>query len=300
MKRIDLCAAVLSLLGVSFVPADHASAQLIVSDELNPTFEAAAQENSIVFELFPDVAVSDVSPQLINGAVVNPRDFRGIARMTTGGTCTAALIGPAVLLTAAHCVGNGQQIKFVVAGISIDATCTHAPGYDPFFKPSDDLALCLLSRTVTGLTYETVKLDTVPIIGSEILLTGYGCTTQNGGIDGRLRVGRTETVTDQEASDAATNFNVPLGEVNSIYTLSDVPAGGAVICPGDSGGPAFEAGLDPKGPRKIVGVNSRTTFNDGVSILAAVATADGAAFIRDWADANGQSVCGDDLTLGCK
>lgn len=300
MKRIDLCAAALALAGIPFVPAGSAVAQIVVSNDINPAFEDAVEESTVVFELFPDVPTSGVSPQLINGAVVDPQDFRGIARMTTGGTCTAALIGPSALLTAAHCMGNGQQISFVVGGTSISALCTHAPEYNPFFNPSDDLALCLLARQVTGLAYETVKLDTVPNVGSEIVLTGYGCTAQNGSIDGQLRVGRTKAVTDQQAKDAATTYNVPLGETNSIYTLSDVPAGGAVLCPGDSGGPAFEAGLDPKGPRKIVGVNSRTTFNDGVSILAAVASADGAAFIRDWADENGQSVCGDELTLGCK
>lgn len=270
--------------------SDGAQAQVLVSDDVVPEFAAQAQANEIVVEMLVPDSVNDVGLELINGTPVDPRNFPGIVRMVTGGTCTAALIGPATILFAAHCLQGNTNIKFQISDRTIAGICQNSPGYN-VQTHEFDWALCLLSNRISGIPYETVDVQNRPAIGDRLLLTGYGCTRQGGPLDGRLRVGFSDVIA-QPASLRR--------EPSAIFTHSAIEAGEAVLCPGDSGGPLFRAGADPTSARKIVGVNSRTTFELGISVFAATASPEGSAFLRSWAEANGQPICGVNSVANCK
>ena len=233
-----------------------------------------------------------MQPQLINGTPVNPANFPAIFRMTTGGTCTATVVGPAAMLLAAHCVGNLERIAFVAGDQTITGICEHAPGYQPPQNRSDDFTLCLLEREIRGFQYESIGIESVPAVGTTLVLTGYGCTFEGGSLDGLLRIGVSKAVDNPVAS--WTN------EASTIFTRSDQNAGEAILCPGDSGGPLFRSGADLGAARTVVGVNSRTTFEFGVSLFAATGSQAGRAFFLDWTNRHGQKICGVNLQLGCK
>lgn len=270
--------------------AQPALSQVSITDTDVPAFDAL--EASIRYKIEPlgSVPSGQVTTELINGTPVDPAFFPAVFRMTTGGTCTATAIGPATILLAAHCVDHLSFIDFVTPDESIAGICEQAPGYE-VVDDSEDWALCLLERELAGISFESVDLETLPANADTLVLTGYGCTQEGGPLDGLLRIGLS-TVTEK-----------PLGlpdETSTIYTASDMSAGGAILCPGDSGGPLyrFSAGVDDA--RAVVGVNSRTTFEFGVSLFSAMASEAGAGFVTGWAKRHGQLICGLNLEEGCR
>ncbi|MDD9923737.1 MAG: S1 family peptidase [Boseongicola sp.] len=272
--------------------AGHASAQIAFEDESNPSFDEFSRQNSTVLEMIEPDAENEVGQSVGNGQVVDPRLFQGVLRMRTGGTCTASLIGPAVILIAAHCVQEDRRIAFVAGNLRVAGLCVISPTYNPV-RHHDDWALCLLERRVSEgtVTFETVDISSRPAEGASVALTGYGCTFRGGPLDGRLRIGFS-TVVDRPAGFRR--------EPSAIFTESDVGQGEAFLCPGDSGGPLFVMGDDASGPRRIVGVNSRTTFEYGVSIFSALSSPSGAQFIREFASSTNEQICGVNRELGCK
>lgn len=260
------------------------SAEGEVSIGNEPVAAFANLGREIVFEPIPS-APPDVGLELINGRPVRPEHFPTVFRMTTGGTCTAALVGEAALLTAAHCVDHKALIRFVLGGRSIQGYCEHAPGYVSS-KGSEDWAMCLLEFPVLGIRYETLDIGQIPAVDTDVRLTGYGCTFKNGPLDGVLRIGDSKIV-------AKPNHPGFPSESSTLYTRSDVGQGEAVLCPGDSGGPLFlYHGNDDNSARNVVGVNSRTTYEYGVSLFAAVASEAGKRFFEDWSSRYAQKVCG--------
>ena len=207
-------------------------------------FPGADEGQEIEFSQLPEEpAASDML--LINGVPVDRWHFPTVFRMTTGGTCTATLIGEAAMLTAAHCVPHGSIIRFVLGQRQVRGACEQARGYHPQRNQSEDWALCLLEFPVTNIKYETVATS-VPPLGQRVVLTGYGCIVQGGSLDGKLRAG---------VSDVVDGTSLGFGrETSTVYTRSNIAAGGAVLCPGDSGGPLF-----------IISGNS---FNDAERSLA--------------------------------
>jgi len=282
---------ILVLLFALCVSSTNTLAEMKFSEELVPEFTTLVEEDDVVLEALTLDSISDVVEQLVvNGTPVNPRHFPGVLRMVTGGTCTAALVGPATVLFAAHCLGNNTRIRFRSGSASVRGRCTIAPGYNSSTH-HEDWALCLLERRVTGIVFESVDISNKPSPGARLMLTGYGCTFEGGNLDGRLRLGFSNVVS--RPADLRR-------EPSAIFTRSSIAAGGAVLCPGDSGGPLFRSGDDTTASRQIVGVNSRTTFGYGVSIFSATASSSGASFIRNWASAFNQEICGVNRAIGCK
>jgi hypothetical protein len=254
-------------------------------------FQELMQSQKITFSALPDVPAPS-NELLINGTPADPRFFPTILRMTTGGTCTAALVGEAALLTAAHCVPHGALIKFIVGAREVQGVCEQARGYHPQFNQSEDWALCLLEFPILGIKYETVDAN-VPAVGNSVVLTGYGCTSEGGPQDGILRIGRSITVDGQSTGLPA--------ETSTIYTKSAISEGGAILCPGDSGGPLFVfTGNSFNDARSLVGVNSRTTFQFGVSLFAATGSRAGRQFFKDWAERHNQNICGVNTEQNCR
>lgn len=251
------------------------------------------KRQKITIEPLPDVPGGAVQPLLINGKIVDPEQFPAVFRMTTGGTCTASLVGPSTIYFAAHCLGyNFQSIEFKTKSQTAQGICEQSPHYS-YKGDQDDWALCLLNQKINVPLYESVDIRNTVRGGKDVLLTGYGCTKEGGKIDGRLRAGKAQS------TDTPPGF-VP--EASTIFTDAK-PYGddGAILCPGDSGGPAFRLRAPRlNGPRSIVGVNSRTTYARGISLIAASASPNGKRFITDWAKRYNQKICGVNTGSNCR
>lgn len=206
-------------------------------------------------------------PVLIGGKIVDKAKYPGIVRISSGGGgCTAALVGPNALLTAAHCVGNGGRVSFKHAGLSYTSEgCAHHPGYKE--NHTQDFALCKIKDVKSPWVSVNADHNLVKV-GDLIVLSGYGCTDKGGGggNDGYLRMGEAKV----KRVPSGSNFDI-------------VATGAAALCFGDSGGPAFKGSV-------LVGVNSRGNIED-TSYVSAVHMAD-QDYMLSWANANATAICG--------
>jgi hypothetical protein len=172
-------------------------------------------------------------------------------------------------------VGNGATATVRRAGRDHRSVCTHADDYQA--NVTADWALCHFDAPLTGIRYERISIDPRLVgVGSELLLTGFGCTRTDGtgGNDGIYRIG--------EAAVA----RLPRGDNHDIVTR-----GSAALCFGDSGGPAFTF-LDPQKRRRVqVSVNSRGNIQD-TSHLSSLSTPAAIRFLREWSARNGARICG--------
>src|SRR5262249_12376179 len=119
-----------------------------------------------------------------------------------------------------------------------------------------------------------------------LMLTGFGCSSKGTErIDGNLRVGYAAI------SGLAPN-RIALG---SPFVQSD-----AILCAGDSGGPAYRVFGDPR-PSVIVGVNSANILQRNISFLAPTSSPGFVSFFGNWrARWNNPKVCGVDSEIESK
>lgn len=281
------------LLAAVFTAAAAAAAQVPAADAPAPP---AIQVNDGGLSLTPvaEYRSDTLQPQLGNGVIADPQLWPAslVARMP-GEICTATLVGPRTLLTAAHCVGDGAivSIAFDKGKTTVKGKCQRAPHWS-IVEPSKDLALCLLDELLkrAGLFYERVSLDPTPVApGRQLVAGGFGCQDLN----------------------KRTMENPPVFRIGSVFvdrgptpdalwsdwiiTSAATDATKAFICPGDSGGAVYWSRADRS--RLIVAVASgvqadasRTDYK--VSYLAALSTADAIAFIEGWRKQLGHEICG--------
>ncbi len=220
-----------------------------------------------------------LKPTLIGGVEVDPAAWKPVVNITVGNSgCTATVVGPRVILSAGHCATTGSIATFTAAGKNYRAKMTRSALYP---TPGLDISLGITTEDIAGVT--PISIGGTPTTGKEIVLLGYGCTTVDGtGFDGKLRMGRA-LVTDVEEL----RFNSSNG-------------GGALLCPGDSGGPAFYQTGDTF---TVVGVNSAVGVTESGSITGPNYNArlDGkrpAASIADFIAKNNAKICGVNLNCG--
>ena len=258
--------------------------------------------------------------QLANGTLVNPQDWPTLLVAVIGNrfdakgkpvraTCTATLIGPGLLITAAHCFDAGPHSFSLKAAIKFDGRralqlrCRVADQYAQAVKTGvsaapprveQDFALCdfpvpaNLPHELVNLDYEVIDTHTTLAQGNPVLMSGYGCgelvVDANGGMtpgkyDRQLRIG------DAVIAVAAA---VPAGNLVEIFSDATQPA----LCPGDSGGPLFsgataahpatEPSTHQATHRRLRGINStfdsQPTAQGGYRLVSTIAVLSAKAF----------------------
>lgn len=208
-------------------------------------------------------------PNLIGGEVADPKDWPASPWV---GNCSSTLIGERVLLTAAHCVGNGRAKSFTIENRRYEGLCTHHPEYRG--NSTADWALCHLTTPVEGVKFEVVATisEVQCTNGKQFLWTGYGCTRWGSRIDGKFRTGR-----------------VPAIRCPSRTNYDTVTRGSVALCSGDSGGGGYVVAAD--GTRKVVGVNSRSNTTD-TSYVSSTYVQTFQDWAVQWANTKGAKICG--------
>lgn len=226
----------------------------------------------------------DVEFKLINGWKVDPRLYPAILQKVSGKPCTAVIVGPKTILLAAHCINSSFKIAFRSVSRTIQGECessTNRINDDA----SNDWALCLLEEEVEEITPESININMAITPGTQLLLTGYGCSSVGVPTDNLLRFGYAFTVS------KPINVMFP-DEESTIYTRRDDTRGPAIICPGDSGGPAFFIRGNQYAAREIVAINSRVNLRSEVSLLSATNSSRSKEFFNTWINKHNTTICG--------
>jgi secreted trypsin-like serine protease len=166
-----------------------------------------------------------------------------------GSLCTATVISPTVLVTAAHCVSPdevGPGAQFVVLlGNNLDSSSVQALAvadttYDTAFDPNSldgghDIGLVRLAKPTTLTPIPFNRDDPSGLAGGTVRLVGYGVNS------GKAQTGAGQKRTVKATLDSVDSLLLHIGDSRH------------ETCQGDSGGPALAT---IGGVETIVGVTS--------------------------------------------
>lgn len=294
--------------------ADNVSATAGTADDPNVAHQETPPDNVVYQSTFGlNQRPAQNEPMLRGGRVATtaqwPASFYAVFQTPRGrASCTSALIGPKVMMTAAHCIPSNGSVSFIFTGTAYRMSCSAHPGWLTGSDPSADYALCKLVDNFSppaGFRFESV--DTRPMqsmTNQSIILTGFGCISDavaDTRTDGKYRIGL-NTVDETSASTAPRRdpryYSAQGNQKNNLFTTDT----GANVCPGDSGGPAFRrtatTGTGEYLQRKIVGVNSRVFYRDsqrrtyGSSLISSTGTPDFRNWAMQWLNREGLDACG--------
>lgn len=190
--------------------------------------------------------------RVINGTKLSSSQLAAMGRLSwfdsdgNEQVCSATLIGPRTIITAAHCVKNSSlgmltsQTFGPIGGktysvkLQIHPAYRMALNYPQSFTLTNDLAIGTLSKDVTNVTPATVT-NQIPVKGQKILFAGTGMPSFN----------------------RAYGFSQVLMVGNLGLTQRALTAKKQAADHGDSGGPNFI--IDANNRIYLIGVNSTST-----------------------------------------
>jgi hypothetical protein len=230
--------------------------------------------NALLIALFGIVSQNAAAgSRLINGKPVDPGTWKEVVRIRADGAgCTATVVGPRTIITAAHCAKTGGTATFAIDGKNYSAVMTRSPIYP---GQDHDVSIGIVTPEITGITPASIGGTASQGLG--LTLLGYGCINPGGGggNDGVLRIGESTIV----------EF--------SGYDMVSRKAGGAALCFGDSGGPAFVM----NGTKKyLLGINSKGNIQD-TNYNTRLDHQESTKFIQGYAQQNSVQICG--INLNC-
>ncbi|MEM7680586.1 MAG: trypsin-like serine protease [Planctomycetota bacterium] len=238
----------------------------------------------VAFSFAPDaqgiVRRDDVADQVYIDAALAP-EYDAVGRIfTNAGQCTATLITPDTILTAAHCFGaagsNATASTFEIQtaeGLQVvdvsNSTVLRHPGWTGSFETGVDIAIIQLDTPITSV--EPALLDfgiRSNSLTQDVTAVGYGragtgSTGSQPGTEGTKRAGENRidvltTLTGGTRSYLQADFDTPgAGPFNQALDTEFSAASG------DSGGPIFLTNVFDQ--ERIVGVSSFISAADGVA-----------------------------------
>lgn len=233
---------------------------------LRSVFRIAASLALLAALAAPAAAVFGGKP--VGAGEIVAKSVAAVLDQAPGGThlCTAVALGPRLMLTAAHCTDGGASAIRVIFATSLtdvpaerlrSVTAIARAGRTPEAKGSfaynnpDDLALIVLDAPAPAGTVLAALTDGDGT--GAVHIAGYGATSdlRQAGF-GKSQLGFDRTLR------AATATLVEKGPA----LLAD-QSGGAGMCTGDSGGPAFTLrGKSMTLAGILIGVSSPRAVND--------------------------------------
>ncbi len=212
--------------------------------------------------------------RLINGTPVPAGTWKEVVRIRSDGAgCTATVVGPRAIITAAHCAKTGGTATFTIDGVNYSAVMTRSPVYP---GQDHDVSLGIVTPEIKGIT--PASIGGAATTGTGITLLGYGCINAGGGggNDGILRMG----------DSAIVEF--------AGFDMVSRKAGGAALCFGDSGGPAF---VTVGGKKLLLGINSKGNIQD-TNYNARLDHDESKKFLQNYTTQNNLQICGVNLNCG--
>lgn len=241
----------------------------VIGVELSLASCAYGQDESSAFLIEPG-GEPPAGAQVIGGRrPQSPLDWPASFKLKYGGgLCTATVIGPRTIITAAHCVPDNGVGELTTAAGRVSVVCHHHPRYAG--RRSYDVALCSAASVIElpsvqggdPSRYERLDLSGPPIPKTAaVVIQGYGCLLAGGHVG-----------------------EFYIGDANVSQTAGALPyfvTKGAAVCSGDSGGGVFPSVAGEH--RAIVGVNARGDLAQ-TSYITALSDPKVRNFIRDSAD----------------
>jgi secreted trypsin-like serine protease len=178
---------------------------------------------------------------IINGVKITTLPAVGsiVLRNTSEVYCTATLIAPRKILTAAHCIDSSESLDFVTGATTSTVTnrykITAQKGHPSYKGDAYDVGIMTLEKDALETPMQLNTTMDASWVGRAIYWVGYGDTNGNGGGSGSKRA-----------------VTIPISAVDPL--TFDFESTTYNTCFGDSGGPGFY--IDGAGNYTIVGLTS--------------------------------------------